>query len=159
MPKGKYSVFTNTKSGCGSGRPAYKFQTCFVIPPEGEVIAHPRDGYSAHRSNRWDRSYALQRCKDRCSQTSLAKCQGVQVVPLEPPPALLFNATDERNIPWGVGDCKETGTHCLTPGTAGYPKGSLVCYPIDFDSFPSAEIAEPWEVAPDDPRDEVFFAP
>ena len=31
--------------------------------------------------------------------------------------------------------------------------------PIDFDSFPTAEIAEPWEVAPDDPRDEVFHSP
>ena len=33
-----------------------------------------------------------------------------------------------------------------------------MCYPINFDNFPTAEIAEPWEVAPDDPRDEVFHS-
>ena len=93
VPKGKYSVFKNKRSNCGNGWPAYKFQTCFVIPPEGEIIHHRRDGYSDGRNHDWDRSYALQRCKDRCSQTGLGNCQGVQVVPLEPPPALLFNAT------------------------------------------------------------------
>ena len=155
VPKGKYSVFRHSKSNCGRGWPMYKFQTCFVIPPEGEIIFHRKDGYS---SGNWDRSFALQRCKDRCTETSLANCQGVQVVPLEPPPAVLFNTTDVWNIPWGVGDCVEQGTHCLKAGTPGHPKGSLVCYPIDFDSFPSAEIAEPWEVAPDDPRDEVFYS-
>ena len=61
-------------------------------------------------------------------------------------PALLYNSTDDRNIPWGVGDCREEGTRCLKPGT--YPKGSLVCYPIDFDGVPRAEIAEPWEAPP-----------
>ena len=69
--------------GATNGRPAYKFQSCFVIPPEGELISHPNDGYSNEVNREWSRSYALQRCKDRCSATSDANCQGVQVVPLD----------------------------------------------------------------------------
>ena len=156
VPKNKFSVFRHPKSSCDKGWPFHKKQTCFVIPPEGETIYHRKDSSSTRLGHIWDRSYALQRCKNRCTAVGLANCQGVQVVPLEPPPAVLFNTTDEQNIPWGVGDCVEQGSTCLRAGT--YPKGSFVCYSIDFDSFPSAEIAEPWEVAPDDPRDEVFYS-
>lgn len=113
VPKGGYNLYKH-KANCAKGRPAYKFQSCFVLPPEGEVIIHPKDGYSnsVHilnpglPNNAWTREYALARCKQRCSNQRFSSCQGVQVVPLTPPPSVAFNTTEDQNIPWDEGDCR-----------------------------------------------------
>ena len=166
VPKDGYTPWVS-KSNCARNYPAYKFQTCFVIPPEGETIYHQRSSSQwwspapAGTEKYWTRDFALQRCKDKCSSNT-GSCDGVQVVPLPTGPAdghLAFNGTEDRNIPWGRGDCvtdKGPNSRCLTPGT--YPAGSLVCYPIKLSNKPTAEISERWDVSPDDPRDEVFYS-
>ena len=78
----------------------------------------------------------------------------MQVVPLTLPPGVLFNTTEDHNVPWGRGDCVAAGTRgtrCLDPASA--PAGAMVCYPVDFDMFPAPEISQKWHVAADDPRD------
>ena len=88
VPKGAYSLFKNAKANCankcgGNNHncvPAYKFQTCFVIPPEGETIHHTYDGGQTWATpppadKRWTRDYALQRCKDRCVSNT-GSCDG-----------------------------------------------------------------------------------
>ena len=155
IPKGRYRPFTHSKSccTCNRGWPRYAFMTCFLIPPEGVVINHPRGGGD------WSRSEALRRCKARCTATSSRNCQGVQVVPLTLPPGVLFNTTEDHNVPWGRGDCVAAGTRgtrCLDPASA--PAGAMVCYPVDFDMFPAPEISQKWHVAADDPRDEAFYS-
>ena len=117
-----------------------------------------------------DARFALQRCKDTLlEQHGLVRRRAGGAAPDGPADGhLAFNGTEDRNIPWGRGDCQTTRTlqgttyelgsnsRCLTPGT--YPAGSLVCYPIKLSGKPTAEISEPWEVSPDDPRDEVFYS-
>ena len=89
-------------------------------------------------------------------QASYGGCQACRWC-LTPPPGVLFNSTDDQNLQWGVGDCKDycKGSECKC--LKNQPPGSMVCYPIDFDSFPTGEISEPWQVVPDDPRDEIFY--
>jgi hypothetical protein len=68
VPKGKYSLYKHSKSNCNNGRPFYNQQTCFVLPPEGQVVSHPRSG------GVWSRSKAFQKCKARCLSTAFSKC-------------------------------------------------------------------------------------
>ena len=120
--------------------PMMTWQVCFVIPPEGTTISHPVGPSNPGGTREWTRSNALLRCKQRCAQLRGSQCQGVQVVPLVPPPGVIFNRSGEsvgasptnswldldhdQNIPWGRKDCVARGSRCLL----NQPPGSMVCY-------------------------------
>ena len=125
-------------SQCIDGAPRRAHQTCHPIPPTGELN-------SAGES----REEALQRCFDRCQSAATGVCTAVNVVPLEPPPMVRFADDDERNIPWGSGDC----THeCLS----NEPNGSAVCYPLDYWSAHEPN-SDPWATTTD-PRSNIFYS-
>lgn len=70
-----------------------------MIPPDGAVNAL---GETADE--------ALTACQSRCTNLHLGRCVGVNVLPLTPPPLVIFTEMSgdnggERGIPYGVGNC------------------------------------------------------
>ena len=86
-------------SGSPYSAPPNSQRQCFVIPPDGAVNAL---GETADE--------ALTACQSRCTNLHLGRCVGVNVLPLTPPPLVIFTEMSgdnggERGIPYGVGNC------------------------------------------------------
>ena len=140
-------VTTSQAAACVAGTitPSEKYRTCFAIPPEGALNSRGQNA-----------SEALDKCMERCSYASTinfpvdggsAYCFALNVVPLAPPPRILF--PDEQNIPWGTNDCTP---ECF----ADEPAGSKICYGLR--EYNARAVDPPWDLAQDDPTDEVFYS-
>lgn len=109
-----------------------EYRMCYVIPPEGK-----RNALNETRQE------ALAMCFAICDnhQGPQNRCTGVNVVPLQPPPATIFKeegtcnlrdggdcvgtTTGDRAIPFGVSNCDAS---CFAKEP--HPAESMVCYPV-----------------------------
>ena len=135
------------------------FGTCIAVPPPG---ARNSDGMTADA--------ALAACKKRAGAEKGSNHWMIHInlVPLTPPPGVSMagggvagtayynsdtsstNIGEGMNIPWGIGNCKES---CF----ANEPAGSSVCYPLRvYGKRSNAE--QDMQIIPDDPENQIFFS-
>ena len=141
---GSVCVNGTVESPLGTPRPEHR--TCFAIPPEGQLN---RLGQNE--------SEALAACQERCTSSrgidfpwrGLGYCYAVNIVPMAIPPEVLF--PEDQNIPWGVNDCTR---ECFE----NEPVGTRICYGVRESPDYRRAVEAPWEIAADDPTDEVFYS-
>ena len=149
-----------------NGKLTSKQRTCFIIPPAG-----------ARNALNETQEEALEQCKARCDDYRTASgrfrksyCEGLNVVPLLPPPAVKFPkagtcnfdadyrtcvgaTTDMRPIPYGLANCN---AKCWA--NEPNPAESMVCYPLTLDKNLKRFVEEDWTLAVNDPQDEVWYS-
>jgi hypothetical protein len=98
----------------------------------------------------------IQRCMDNCG----TNCDGVNVVPIHPPPGVYsgFLTTPDSRLAWDSSSGQPTGhTNCPRAEFTNAPQGSYLCFPVDARRDIGANTVSELTIT-DDPEDPVFYS-